>query len=403
MKKFKFVCSLCVKVRRKAEKKKGKGSKKGRKSSSSPGPSDAESPSLGAAETSPGPVEDGNAEILASPSDPVGRNASSNSTKVRSPKLKLTLKPSSPSPTTAKKGRGSDVMVGEEEAGMGDAGLPVVGMGDAVEPVINNTREKGSMPPPASQPRKPKRRRSAGDVDGSAGGGGRRSAGAGRGEESGRGRGGGRGGGGRGGGRGSGGGRGGGRRLKRQRSLTAVPDPSDEDDSWGDESLEEGNVEGAQAVAGARPSPYGTRDRKSRVKYVEETSDNGEGLGGGSGVVSFPSVVVCGRPDWSAIWWPLPVAVAVAVAVTVAVIVGVEVAWPGLGISSGFPGCWFVSARPYRRPSAPNSLSLVILCRLRRVYRHDVTRDRKKRGLSSTDAKWCVEFRAVTVVGDAVL
>lgn len=301
MKKFKFVCSLCVKVRRKAEKKKVKGKTKGRKSSS-PGASDSEAIPGATPAARTAPPEDGNAQILASPSGTLGKNASTpNAVKPRSPKLKLKLKtsppPASPPPpppslTVVRKDDGSDRMMGGVDEYGNESMTAFVDVGGADgEPAGSMPYvQVEPMPPPPSQPKKLKRRRLAGDAVGGPGSnGGKKNAGSGRGEEGGKARGGAR----RGGARAGGGGRGG-RKLKRQRSSSAVPEGLDEDDSWGDESLEETNADAA-----TRPSPYGTRDRSSRVKYVEEASDNeGERTGEllGRLLLCFPVFVACGWP-----------------------------------------------------------------------------------------------------------
>ena len=71
-------------------------------------------------------------------------------------------------------------------------------------------------------------------------------------------------------------------KLKRQRSAEPVKksslEGSDDNDSWGEESVDEDG----RGEKGARASAYATRDRTGRVKYVEQPSeDEGERLGGG--------------------------------------------------------------------------------------------------------------------------
>lgn len=215
LKKFKFVCSLCVKVRLKVEKRKGKAAKgktKGRKGSASSGAAAAAAPAAA------GSGFHGNMEVVAGGGKPKQKQA------------RTKAAGTSPGPAAAA------------------AGMP---------------------PPPSSKP-KLKRRRSSGDgrsgnngsasgdsggENGGAAGGGKprkpklkrpRSSGAGAGARA--------------------------RAGAEQQSKRSAMDVegSDEDDSWGEESLDEDG----RGEKGARASSYATRDRKGRVKYVEEASDN---------------------------------------------------------------------------------------------------------------------------------
>eukprot|EP00903_Cladosiphon_okamuranus_P007802 g7551.t1 len=219
LKKYKFVCSLCVKVRLKVEKRKGKAAKgkaKGRK-----GSAPSSGTGVGAAGAAGGGGGGGgfrgDMEVVAGGGG-------------KKPKKKQArAKPAAAA------------------AGAGPGAVAAAG-----------------MPPPSPKP-KLKRRRSSGS-----GGGGNDSNNSG----------------GENGGAGTSGGGGGKPRkpkLKRQRSAAAgaraeqaskrsatdVGGGSDED-SWGEESLDEDG----RGEKGARASSYSTRDRKGRVKYVEEASDD---------------------------------------------------------------------------------------------------------------------------------
>lgn len=196
LKKFKFVCSLCVKVRLKVEKRKGKAAKgKARKGASSPSPTPPPPSSASTGKPSPGANGfSGDVEV------------------VKGKPKKKTVKPKAASPTPS---------------------------------------AAAGMPPPSSKP-KLKRRRSS-DSSSAGGNGTDKKAGEGSGKPR-------------------------KPKLKRQRSAAAAEQParksamdvSDEDDSWGEESVDEDG----RGEKGARASAYSTRDRKGRVKYVEEASDN---------------------------------------------------------------------------------------------------------------------------------
>ncbi|CAN0150637.1 unnamed protein product [Ascophyllum nodosum] len=244
MKKFKFVCSLCVKVRLKAEKRKGKGKSKGKKGSgASPGGDSGETAvesrdnrgaAAAVAAAGVGSGFHGNVEIVSPSNAP------------KKPRSRDKQPKKSPAAASAAAATVSSNIPKKRSKTAAAAGDPVVLNVNAS--VDGGDSTDTTMPPPAASTSPSnriiiKRRRSSGATS-------RR-----RGEEDGKPR---------------------SRRpkLKRPRSTEATKrlatDASDADDSWGEESVE-GDGRGER---GTRSSAYGTRDRSGRVKYVEEASDN---------------------------------------------------------------------------------------------------------------------------------
>lgn len=225
MKKFKFVCSLCVKMRLKAEKRKGKGKTKGKVKGSAPSPGGNSSETAvddsgEAAATGVGSGFQGNVEIVATQPK-----------KSRNKRSKKSTDASTSFPTIPTK-TGKTSVAGDGVAplaeGVVDGDMPPPGE-PSIQPnrmIIKRRPASGSSKKRGGEEAKPRPRRP---------------------------------------------------RMKRPRSTESgrrsATEASDADDSWGEESMEEDRRE----EKGLRSSAYGTRDRSGRVKYVEEASEN-EGL-----------------------------------------------------------------------------------------------------------------------------